>query len=366
MYITPEQFVARLGYSELLLYSSDYSDIPDFTYSSSKNLIRAKDYSLFPRFEANSDENVIAGIPDRNLFIANSVKLEGDIKMSLAGYIHGQLEYPQAMFFEHMRTAWAGIKDNGDLISPLDEKLSSHPWFSLGSVYHGIFKQCMVNKFELAISGGAEPVDMNFGIVATNYSPESAFTIAGLESLTYSPEFLSHSRRVVYGRDCIITSGATDVIGHFGLPDANNSTFSKGLNKPGMSTLLTNFSISIENNLEPVYTSRSHEYLDHRKRFAENIFPSSYVMSSARRVSGQIEWYGNIDKYTFMEKLIGPGSIQNNESLIINCGPIGIEIKNLVWSLSEKPVGQDKVKRVARFMATTDSELVIPYYTADY
>jgi len=366
MFITPEQFVARLGYAELLLYSTDYSDDPDFTNVDIKNLIRAKDYNLFPKFESNTEEDLIAGIPDRNIFLTDKVKIDGQINIQLSTYNHNQLEYFIGCLYEHMRTAWAGVKSDGTLVSPLDDRLSSHPWFSLGSAYHGIFRQCMVDKFEISISKGNQPIDLSFGIVATDYDPASAFTMRGLESLTNSPEFLAKHRRVIYGRDCQILSGTTGVIGHFGLNDASNSVFAEGSAKPGTSTYITNFSISFENNLEPVYTMKSTNFNDYRSRFNENVFPSSYVPKSPRRVSGQIEWYGNVDAYTFYEKLTGPASIQNRESLIVDCGPLKIEIKNPVWSLSEKPVGIDEIKRVARFSAATDSELTIPYYESNY
>ena len=364
MYITPEQFVARLGSAELLLYSADFADTPNFANSTIKNVIRASEYSLAPKFDANSEENIIAGIPDRNMFTVDKVKLEGDIKFPLSAYISGQLDYTTSMLFEHLRCGWSGYDSLGNLISPLTSRLSGHPCFSLGSAYHGIFNQCLVNKFELSVSNGRE-VELTFGIVATGYSPQSAFTIQGLESISTLPDFLGTTKRFIYAWDCMLIRGAGDVIGNFAMQDASDSTFSSGMNKPAMPTLLNNFSISFENNLEPVYTMHSQSD-DPVTRFSENVFPASYVMSAPRRITGQIEWFGNVDGKTFIEKLTGPGSIQGNETLKLNLGPFDIEIKYPVWSLSEKTVGMDKVKRIARFSAVTDSDLIIPYYDSQY
>jgi hypothetical protein len=219
---------------------------------------------------------------------------------------------------------------------------------------------------DLSISGGGDPVQLDFKIVSTNYSPESVFSIQNLNNIISSPEFMYNTRILTYGKNCSVTNGDSQVVGHFGLPDASNSTFASGINKPGSPTLLTNFSISIENNLKPVYTTKSNEYEDYRKRFSENIYPSGYFMSSARRVTGSLEWFGNVDGQTFIEKITGPASIQNKESLYINCGSFIIEIKEPVWSVSEKQVNLDKVKRVARFSGATDGDLIVQCYSASY
>ncbi len=188
-YITPEQFVAELGYSEILIYSDEFSDSPDFSSSTAKHIIRAKEYDLMPKQEANVDLDVIAGIPDRNVFFADKVGIEGTIKMDLAGNIYGGLEYPTARMFDHMRQAYAGIKDDGDLISPREDLLAEHPWFSLGSAYHGTFIRCLVNNFNLNINEGDQPVELEFGVVGTSFDPTSAFTYQGMQSLLWQRLF---------------------------------------------------------------------------------------------------------------------------------------------------------------------------------
>jgi hypothetical protein len=366
-YITPEQFVARLGYSELLLYSDSIDDSPSFASSTSNHIVRAKEYTLFPKQPAHVDVDVVAGIPDRNIFYSDKVSIDGNIKVDMASNIYNALEYTIARLFDHMRQTYAGIKDDGTLISPREDLLAEHPMFTLGSAYHGTFSQCLVNSFDINITNADDPVELDFGVVATKYNPANAFTYQGLQSVASTPSFLSHSRRLVYGRDCVITSGTNGVIGHFGVADAKNSVFSSGPNKPaGDITYISAFNLKIENNLEPQYTMHSHEISDHRARFAANVFPHSYAQTSARKVTGSLEWFGNISPTTFLERLMGPASVQNRKDLIINCKCFKIELKEPVWHLSEKPVGLDMIKRTAEFSVASDGALVVPYYSTDY
>jgi hypothetical protein len=364
-YRPPEGWLAKPGYDELLLYYDDFSDNPVFSGIDAKNLIRAKTWSLMPQFDAHVDTDLINGMPDKNMFSVSPVKLEGDISVDLGVTVYGSLEYPTARMFEHMRTAWSGICTNGSLVSPRNEWLSGHPWFSLGSTTHGTFVQCLVDKFSLSLSSG-KPAEITWGVVATRYLPQNAFAYQNMDQLMLFPQ-QEQERRLIYDRDFTIESKAGGVVGHFGLQDASNSIFATGPNKPKMEDdTIINFSIEFNNKLEPQYTLHSTELLDHRKRFEENIFPDCYGPVGQREITGNIEWFGNSNPLTFIEKLMGPGAIQKAGELEINCKFFKLKLKELIWSLSRKEFNlTDKMTRKASFSVASDGWLAIPFYDAD-
>jgi len=368
---SPEQFVARLGYAELLLFSDDFFDDPEFTGMTPKNIIRAKGYDLMPRFEADMDEDIIIGLPERVLFGVKPVRLDGKILIDFAGTPYGRLEYPTAMLFDKLRQAWVGYRDNGDIMSPRDDlKGVNCPLFALGSATHGSFIQCLVDSFNISITNSDEPIEAEFGIKSINYDPTDDDTIQSWQSLIYDiteEKYRLHARRLIMGKDCTITTGDSAVVGTFGMPASSNSIFAGGPNKPD-STIsnVVSFSLSIENHMEPVYTMRSHEEDDQVARFQENIFPDSYGMSAPRIVTGSLEWFGNVQPLTSLERITGPTSVQNEDSLIIDMRHFRIELKEPVWSLSEKRIGLDLVKRTAKFTIASDGDIIVPGYTTNY
>ena len=300
------------------------------------------------------------------ILVVSPIKLEGDISVDLAATIYGSLEYPTAQMFEHMRSAWLGICSNGSLISPRDEWLSGHPWFSLGSTTHGTFVQCLINKLNISLSSG-KPADLSWGVVATKYLPKNVFIYQNMNTLMLFPQ-QEQERRLIYDRDFIIESKSGNVVGHFGLPDASNSLFSSGVNKPMMADdTITNFSIEFNNKLEAQYTLHSEELLNHRARFEENIFPDCYGLTGQREITGTIEWFGNSNPLTFIEKLMGPGAIQQAGELSINCKFFKLDLKELVWSLSRKDFNlTDKMTRKVNFSVASDGWLIIPHYDAGF
>jgi len=368
---SPEQFVARLGYAELLLFSDDFFDDPEFTSMTPKNIIRAKEYDLMPRFESDMDEDIIIGLPERVLFGVKPVRLDGKILIDFAATPYGRLEYPTAMLFDKLRQAWVGYRDNGDIMSPRNDlKGTTCPLFALGSATHGSFIQCLVDSFNISITNSDEPIEAEFGIKSINYDPTDDDTIQAWQSLIYDiteEKYRLHARRLIMGKDCTITAGDSVVVGTFGMPDSSNSIFAGGPNKPDSTiTNVVSFSLSIENHMEPVYTMRSHEEDDQVARFQENIFPDSYGMSAPRTVTGSLEWFGNVQPLTFLERITGPTSVQNKDSLIIDMRHFRIELKEPVWSLSEKRIGLDLVKRTAKFTIASDGDIIVPGYTTNY
>jgi len=363
--ISPENFVKDLGYDEILLYSSDITDTPDFTSSEVKHIVRVNDYNLMPKWDAGVETDVIAGQPDRPLFETGLVTIDGTLAMDLGATIYHTIEYPIAKFFEHLRNAFAGIRDVGTTVSPRDDLISDHPWFSLGSSYHGTFLRCLVNKFSFNMSGADDPIGLEWGIQATGYLPANAFTYQGLRSVSVDPKF-KRTRRIVYGRDLSLETDTNTVVGHFGMPDAGTSPFSTGPNKPAISDYITEFSFDVDNRLQPRHTAHSHELTDHRARFIENMFPHAYTADGQRVISGSLSWWGNSTPLTFVQKITGPGSVQNQESIIINAKCFKIEIFDPVWSFSESAHRLGDMSRTGKFAAASDGVLILPQFDADY
>lgn len=374
MITSPEQFVARLGYAELLLFSDDYFDDPGFTDMTPKHIIRAKEYDLMPRFETNMEEDIIAGLPERVLFGVKPVTIDGKIRVDLAAYQYGRIEYPIAMMFDKLRQAWVGYRSNGTIMSPRNNlKGLTNPLFALGSATHGSFIQCLVDSWGINITNSDEPIEMEFGIKSINYDPTDDDTIQAWQDIIYDDastleeKYRLYGRRLVMGKDCTISTGDNVVVGKFGMPDSSNSIFAGGPNKPGEDIVnVVSFSLSIENHLEPVYTMHSQEETDQVARFQENIFPDGYGMSSPRTITGSLEWFGNVQPRTFLERITGPTSAQNGYSLIIDTRLFKLELKEPVWSLSEKKIGLDLVKRTAKFSIASDGDIIVPGYTTNY
>ena len=134
------------------------------------------------------DTDLINGMPDKNMFSVSPVKLEGDISVDLGVTVYGSLEYPTARMFEHMRTAWSGICTNGSLVSPRNEWLSGHPWFSLGSTTHGTFVQCLVDNLAFPclpkacgdyLGSSCNEIFATKCIRISKYGPINAFSATG-------------------------------------------------------------------------------------------------------------------------------------------------------------------------------------------
>lgn len=362
--ISPENFVRDLGLSEILLYSEDTSDSPDFSSSDIHNIIRVTNYNLMPKQKTEAIPT-IHGLPDKSLFETKMVEIDGSIELEFGTTIYNTLEYPIGRLFEHLRNSFSGLTNSGSIISPRDDLISLTPWFSLGSTYHGSFIQCLVNSLSINMSSAEDPIKLSLGIVSTQYNAQSAFTYQGLRTITSLPEF-KRGRQVLHGHDLYIETDETGVTGHFGMPDASNSPFAKGPNKPSSPDYITKFSIEINNNLKPLYTAHSHELIDYRERYAENMFPHAYGYDGQRSISGSISWWGNSTPLTFCQKITGPSSVQGKKSIIVNVGAMKFEITDPIWNLPDAPHQLSIMERTANFSAVSDGLIIIPQYDADF
>jgi|GEM_PF-5813269 len=359
-----EQYMAQHGYIEVLLYNSAITDAPDFSASTSNHIIRARDFTITPRYSINGGQDTIFGQIDHNIFLVDNGEIKGEIGFDLATTFDGAIEHPNAMMYQNLRNAWIGVKDNGNIISPKEEYAGGHPWFSLGSTYHGAFSRCLVDKMTIEATQSDQPIKIKYDIVSLRMAPTIITQIKQLRSSILASDVLGRYRQIVYGRNCLIVPREDTVYGDFGMPDAKSSIFSQGINSPGDIDTVASVRFEISNNLKPVYTMQSRQILDRRKRFEENLFPSGYGMDAQRTIKGTIDWYGSANPVTFIERILGPGSVQNRKGFDISTGVFKISVKNPVWDVSEKSVQpEEKLIRRASFTSMSDGEPIVPHYT---
>ena len=241
--------------------------------------------------------------------------------------------------------------------------MTGSPFFALGSTYHGIFNGCLVDSVTFSASQGTDPIKVSFNIVALQIKQESAFDIKALQSQIIQPSQMMAVRRIWYGRNFQMIPTSKTVSGNFGMPDANSSIFATGVNMPGNIDKINKIEISIQNGLEAIHTTKSHNIANHRARLEENLFPAGYTMRGNRTISGTIEWFGSANPITFMERILGPGSVQNRSSFDINMGAMTISVNNPTWDLSEKSIEpHEHPVRRANFTALSDGGLIVPQY----
>jgi hypothetical protein len=95
--------------------------------------------------------------------------------------------------------------------------------------------------------------------------------------------------------------------------------------------LITGITITIENNLQNIYTLHSLKS-DLEEKRQENMYPFALV-STGRRISGNITYRHPIDPFVFAEKISGPSGIGNN-GMAINFDTFKIIMPQILWSPS--------------------------------
>ena len=118
--------------------------------------------------------------------------------------------------------------------------------------------------------------------------------------------------------------------GLFGLGGVLNSKLFRGFQQTQLDSIyVTEMSISIENNLKPVFTLNS-KGSDSKQNFFKNSLPFGYY-SEGRKISGSITYTGPMKPWAMVEFLSGPSSI-NNDGITFDMGPIKLELPEVVWS----------------------------------
>ena len=92
---------------------------------------------------------------------------------------------------------------------------------------------------------------------------------------------------------------------------------------------ITEMTIDIKNNLEPVYSLNS-KSSDNTENFNKNLQPYAYY-SNGRSISGTIKYNSPMKPWLLAERLSGPSNI-NKSGILFNFGPFTLELPQIAWT----------------------------------
>ena len=217
------------------------------------------------------------------------------------------------------------------------------PAFSLFSLREGMFSPCMVNKITI-------DADAKSGVSVTiEFAALRLWRAQQIELRTQQQGILTAFSRSVPSRkldpmQIRIRSEAANA-GAFGLADATDHPLFAGFQGLSISSTVTGFSITIDNQLQEVYTAHSLA-TDPDVRQRENTLPFALV-SQGRKVSGTLRYKSPIAPWTLAERLAGPSSL-NGGGLEVDYGDFVIRLPELAWSssTSEGDVKSDQTREL--------------------
>ena len=237
-----------------------------------------------------------------------------------------------------------------------------NPMFNLVSLFQGLLSGCMVDKITIDCKPGQDieasvdikflnvnrqfqiDVDSNFDTLASNVSKYKVY-------------------RGLQGSEVRINN-TSYTAGGFGLTTvAFGHPFFQGFQGIGTTSFLVQeFTLTIENQLEPVYSLHSINP-DKYVRFRENLKPYALI-SNGRKIEGIIKYISPISPYALAEKLAGPSSI-NNGGIEVDFGVCKITFDEVVWSGSKasSPISDSQTKEI-KFSVVTEKLVKTP--TLDY
>ena len=217
------------------------------------------------------------------------------------------------------------------------------PTFTLFSLREGMFSPCMVNKIIL-------DADAESGVsVTVEFAALRLWRAQQIDLRAQQQSILTAFSRSVPSRKLdpmlIQIRSESANAGAFGLADATDHPLFAGFQGLSLSSTVTGFSITIDNQLQEVYTAHSLA-TDPAVRQMENSLPFALV-SQGRKVSGTMRYKSPIAPWTLAERLAGPSSI-NGGGLEVDYGDFVIRLPELAWSpsTSEGDVKSDQTREL--------------------
>lgn len=233
---------------------------------------------------------------------------------------------------------------------PTNPGTNREPTFSLVSLFQGLLSGCLVNKLVIDIKPG-EDVDVNIDLKFTNVDRQ--YQIDAYENFSSLTSNISKYKvqRATNGSEVRINN-TSYTAGGFGLTNAFGHPFFQGFVGLGITSFLVKeFTITIDNQLEPIYGLHSISNDVHIRR-RENLKPYALV-SNGRKIEGVIKYLSPIAPWTLAEKLAGPSSI-NNGGIEVDFGSFKISFPEVVWSgsRSSSPLSDNQTKEIKFSVAT--------------
>lgn len=227
-----------------------------------------------------------------------------------------------------------------------------NPAFNLVSLFQGLLSGCLVDKISINVKPGQEieaNVDLKFLNINRQYQIDVSNNFDTLASNVSKYKVF----RSLQGSEVRINN-TSFTAGGFGLTtNAFGNPFFQGFQGIGTTSFLVQeFTLTLENQLEPVYSLHS-IHPDKFVRFRENLKPYALV-SNGRKIEGTIKYISPISPYALAEKLAGPSSI-NNGGIEIDFGVFKITFDEVVWSGSKasSPLSDSQTKEI-KFSVVTE------------
>lgn len=200
--------------------------------------------------------------------------------------------------------------------------------FSLFTLKQGLLSGCLVEKFGINFVPGEQIlayIDLKVLNVDRKYQVDMYNNFASI----VENYFKKKPSYILNGYNVRVYKSAPDY-GMFGLGGILDSKLFRGFQQSQLdSTFVTEMTITIENNLKPIFTLNG-KHSDPKQKFFKNSLPFGYY-SEGRKISGSITYTGPIKPWSMVEFLSGPSSI-NNDGITFDMGPIKLELPEVVWS----------------------------------
>jgi hypothetical protein len=220
------------------------------------------------------------------------------------------------------------ISRNTSYISTYPKSTGKESTFSLFTLKQGLLSGCLVEKFGINFVPGEQIlayIDLKVLNVDRTYQIDMYNNFASI----IQNYFRKKPSYILNGYNVRVYKSAPEY-GMFGLGGVLDSKLFRGFQQSQLDSIfVTEMSISIENNLKPIFTLNS-KSSDLKTNFFKNSLPYGYY-SEGRKISGSITYTGPIKPWSMVEFLSGPSSI-NNDGITFDMGPIKLELPEVVWS----------------------------------
>ena len=217
---------------------------------------------------------------------------------------------------------------NTSYIAAYPQTTGKESTFSLFTLKQGLMSGCLVDKFAINFVPGEQIIayiDLKVLNVDRTYQVEMFNQFSNI----IQNYFKKKPSYILNGYNVRVYKSAPEY-GLFGLGGVLDSKLFRGFQQSQLDSIyVTEMSISIENNLKPVYSLNS-KNSNKIKNFSKNSLPYGYY-SEGRKISGSITYTGPIKPWAMVEFLSGPSSI-NNDGITFDMGSIKLELPEVVWS----------------------------------
>jgi hypothetical protein len=301
--------------------------------------------SFLGRF--TTDNNSVIGVGSTFLYVDNivdflsfDVPFNAKIKTDSSSY-SDLVEVTAVDKTNRRLTVRAGINTsfNRDtsFISAYPVSSVKEPTFNLFSLKQGLMSGCLVDKFSVNFIPGEQIVaNIEVKVIGVDRTYQTQmYNQFGAIMQNY---FNKKPSYILNGYNVRVYKSAPEY-GMFGLGGVLDSKLFRGFQQTQLDSMyVTEMTVSIENNLKPVYTLNA-KGSDKKLNFFKNSLPYGYY-SEGRKISGSITYTGPIKPWAMVEFLSGPSSI-NNDGITFDMGPIKLELPEVIWSTDVQEHSKD-------------------------